>query len=57
VPENPNVFTVEIKLDVFSAANPSIVDVSCGRDMYPSVPSPFTVDTNVMLVVFISVVY
>jgi hypothetical protein len=57
VPENAKVFTVEIKFDVFSAANPSIVDVSCDTDMYPSVPSPFTVDTNVMLVVFISVVY
>jgi hypothetical protein len=54
--EDPKVFTVEIKLDVFSVVNPVTVDVSCGREIYLEVPSPVRVDVCATKFVAVSVV-
>jgi hypothetical protein len=46
-----------MKFDVLSLANPSIVDVICANEMYPSDPSPFIVEEVILSVVFVSVIY
>jgi hypothetical protein len=42
--EDPRVFTVETKFEVFRVVRDPTVDVSCAREIYPTLPSPVIVD-------------
>jgi hypothetical protein len=42
--EDPRVFTVETKFEVFTVVRDRTVDVSCAREMYPTLPRPVIVD-------------
>jgi hypothetical protein len=42
--EDPRVFTVETKLEVFRVVRDTTVEVSCAREIYPTLPSPVIVE-------------